>query len=74
MNIKSKVLLKSASGLLVQYLEVMNKIEEKDFLEIVKKAATRKKHLKNIHDNVDRGNPFMMVFFVRELIENILNE
>jgi hypothetical protein len=59
---------------LVQALELLNKIDEKDYSEIVKKARTRKNTVKGVFDNAGRGNIFMMIFFIRELIESILNE
>jgi len=59
---------------LVQSLELLNKIDEKDYSEIVKKAKVQKSNIKGILDNAGRGNIFMMIFFIKELIEHILNE
>jgi hypothetical protein len=74
MNIKSKLLLRQVIKLLVDCLELLNKIPEDDFRELVKTARTRKKEIKGILDNSGRANPFMIIFFVRELLESILNE
>ena len=74
MNIQSKILLRSVIRLLVQAMELLNKIEEKDYIEIVKKTRTQKQNIKGVLDNAGRGNSFMMIFFIRELIESVLNE
>ena len=74
MNVQSKILLRSVIRQLVIALELLNKIEEKDFAELVKKAKTKKANIKGIMDNAGRGNIFMMIFFIRELIESIVNE
>ena len=74
MNVHSKILLRSVIRLLVQALELLNKIPEDDFRELVKKARTKKTQIKGVLDNAGRGNPFMMIFFIRELLEGILNE
>jgi hypothetical protein len=59
---------------LVIALELLNKMPENDFGELVKTAKTKKSDIKGILDNAGRGNIFMMMFFIRELIESILNE
>lgn len=72
-NIKSKVLLISMKQKIMEYLELANKIPEEDFRRIVLASQRQKKYLKNISDNVERGNLFMILFFVRELIESLLH-
>jgi hypothetical protein len=74
MNVQSKILLRSIIRHLVQSLELLNTIDEKDYAEIVKKAKLQKNNVKGVLDNAGRGNIFMMIFFIRELIENILNQ
>ena len=74
MNINSKIMLRSVIRQLVIALEMLNKIDEKDYAEIVKKARNCKAEIKGILDNAGRGNPFMMLFFIRELLEKIVNE
>ena len=74
MNIQSKILLRSVIRQLVAALELLNKVPEDDFRELIKTARTKKSDIKGILDNAGRGNIFMMIFFIRELIESILNE
>ena len=74
MNVQSKILLRSVIRQLVVGLELLNKMPEDDFRELVKTAKTKKSNIKGILDNAGRGNIFMMIFFIRELIESILNE
>ena len=74
MNIQSKILLRSVIRQLVIALELLNKLPEDDFRELVKTARAKRSQIKGILDNAGRGNIFMMIFFIRELIENILNE
>jgi len=47
---------------------------EDDFRELVKTAKMKKSDIKGILDNAGRGNIFMMMFFIRELIESISDE
>lgn len=74
MNVQSKILLRSVIRQLVIGLELLNKMPEDDFRELVKAAKTKKSDIKGILDNAGRGNIFMMMFFIREMIESILNE
>ena len=74
LEVKSKMSLVRMKRLIMDYLEIANSIPEKDFRLIVLASQKQKKYIKNIHDNVERGNLFMMLFFIRELIESILNE
>jgi hypothetical protein len=74
MNMQSKTLLRSVMRQLVIALELLNKMPENDFRELVKAAKTKQSDIKGIVENAGRGNIFMIIFFIRELIENILNE
>lgn len=74
MNINSKIMLRSVIRQLVIAMDMLNKIDEKDFAEVVKLARTHKAEIKGVLDNAGRGNPFMMIFFIRELLEKIVNE
>ena len=74
MNVQSKILLRSVIRQLVIALELLNKMPENDFRELVKTAKTKKSVIKGILDNAGRGNVFMIMFFIRELIESSLNE
>ena len=74
MNMQSKILLRSVMRQLVIALELLNKMPENDFRELVKTAKTKKSDIKRILDNAGGGNIFMIIFFIRELIESILNE
>jgi hypothetical protein len=74
MNAQSRNLLRSVIRQLVIALELLNKMSEDDFRELVKTAKTKKSDIKGILDNAGRGNIFMMLFFIRELIESISNE
>ena len=73
-SIQSKTLLHSMIRLLVQYLEVADRIPDDDFKEIVQRAQNNKRYTKNVMDNLERGNLFMTVFFLRELIESITHD
>ena len=70
----SVILLRSMIRLLVQYLKLANKIDEDVFREIILQTQKHKHFIKSVMDNAERGNIFMMIFFIRELIESIVNE
>jgi hypothetical protein len=72
-NIQSKIALQSMNRLLVQYLELANKIPEEDWKKIVLASQKQSQSIKGVTDNIQRGNLFMVLFFVRELIETLLN-
>ena len=74
MNVQSKILLRSVIRQLVIALEFLNKMPEDDLRELVQATNNKKPQIKGILDNAGRGNIFMMMFFIRELIESILNE
>lgn len=74
MKTQSKILLSSVIRLLVQAMEILNRIDEKDYQEIVLKAQKHEKNIKGVRDNSGRGNIFMVIFFVRELVESVLND
>ena len=73
MNNQSRNLLRSVIRHLVTALEILNTIEEKDYADIVKAAKRAEKDVKGVRDNVERGNLFMTIFFVREVIEVVLH-
>ena len=74
MNVQSEILLRSVIRQLVIALDLLNKMPEDDFQELVKTAKNKTSDIKGILDNAGRGNIFMIIFFIRELIESILNE
>ena len=71
MNIQSVILLKTAIRLLVQALEILNKIPENDYREIVLLSQKEAKYIKGVTDNITRGNLFMTIFFLREILESV---
>jgi hypothetical protein len=74
MNIQSIILLKTAIRLLVQALEILNKIPENDYREIVIFSQKETKYIKGVTDNITRGNLFMTIFFLREILESVSNK
>lgn len=73
-NVKTRMNLRKMNQLLVQYLEIANTIPEDDWKKIVLVSQKKRGHLRKIIENSERGNLFMILFFVRELIEALLNE
>ncbi len=71
-NLKSKELLNSMNDLLVKYLDLANRIPEDDWKKIVLASQRQDRNIKGVMDNISRGNLFMVLFFVRELIQAIL--
>jgi hypothetical protein len=74
MDIKSLLLLKSVIRKMIEAMEILNKIDEKDYREIVLKAQKDEKNIKGVRDSIERGNMFMVAFFLREVIESVCNE
>lgn len=74
LQLNSKVLLITMSRFPVQFMEVANKIPEEDYKKIVIIAQKLEKPKKGVKHNLERGNLFMMGFFLREMIESLLHE
>jgi len=72
-KIESRMSLMKMRKLLVEFLEICNGVNEQDFKTIVLASQKDKKNIKGILDNALRGNLFMLVFFLRELLESLLN-
>lgn len=73
-DIHSKNLLISMSRLLIQFMELANKIPKEDYKVIVLTTQKMDKSKKGIADNLSKGYLFMIGFFLRELIEALLHE
>lgn len=73
LDVKTKMSLVRIKALLADNLEILNGINEDDFKRIVLFSQNQKKILQNIHANTERGNIFMLLFFVRELVEACLH-
>ena len=69
----SKVLLKAVIRRLIDAMAILNKIDEEDYGRFVKACQKQAGCIKGIKDNAERGNIFMVLFFVRELIEAVLD-
>ncbi len=74
MNIQTKIILRNMIRQLVIFLELANKIDEEEFRKMIPLIKAQKQSIKGVLDNAGRGNLFMMVFFIRELIETVLND
>jgi hypothetical protein len=57
----------------VEFRELANRIPDGDFRVIVHAAQKQKKYLKNISENAERANLFLLLFWTRELIEAVLH-
>ena len=73
-KINSKVLFIQMSRFLVQFMELANRTSEENYKTIVLTAQKMDKSKKGVKDNLERGNLFMMGFFLREMIEAILRD
>jgi hypothetical protein len=74
MKLDTTLKLFSAIRSLMQVMEVLNAIDEHEWIAITKIAKAQKKEIKNICFSTELGNRFMTVFRVREWLEVIANE
>jgi hypothetical protein len=74
MNINSVILLKKSIQLLVQAMALLTKIPEEDYRELVIRARKRTHLIDYIRENIARGHLFMVLFYIREILESISNE
>lgn len=73
MNSKTVPLLRSINRHLYQILELINEIEEHDYVEIIMKAQ-KMKQTRHICENARRGSTFLVTFFLLELLDEIADE
>jgi len=74
MKHKSVLLLRSTNHYLLQALEVMNLIDEDDYQELVYKTRAKKKSLRKVCENIERGSVWLTIFFLLELVDEIVDE
>jgi hypothetical protein len=73
LSIDAKIALRSIIRLLVQSLELLNKISEEEYRLLIPRVRNQKQNVKGVLDNIARGNLFMTLFFVREILEKLLS-
>jgi len=74
MNTEARNLVKNVNHHLLQSLEVLNKIDDDNYRELVMKCRTKKQSLKRICENAERGSPFLTIFFLLEMLSEIADE
>lgn len=73
MNPKSISLLRTVNHYLLQALEVLNLVENDDYVVLVRKCRA-KSQVKNIFDNATRGSLWLVIFFCLEMLDEIVDE
>ena len=72
LNIDTKVIIRNQIRLLVQVLEIGNNVEDKQALLIVSKVKSQERNKKAIIDALNNGNYWMAIYFLRELLEQVI--
>jgi hypothetical protein len=72
LNIQTKVMIRSQIRLLVQILEMGNNVDDKQALLIIPKVKSQERNKKGITDALNNGNYWMAIYFLRELLEQVL--
>ena len=58
--------------LVIDFLTIANSIDDEEWIEIVKSIREEKVRLSKIKFGVELGNIFIMLFFLNEVLESIL--
>jgi hypothetical protein len=74
MDENTKTLLHMMERLLIQFLELSQRISDDDLRELSAKLKQDEKRTKSIKDALDLGNLFLLAFFLREAVENLRSE
>jgi hypothetical protein len=74
MNIHSNIKMHSVIRHMVQAMEILNEIPEEDYVEFVAFARREFVYMKGVNDNIERGNLFMAIFFLREILESVASK
>lgn len=73
MKPKTIMLLKTVARYLLQALEILNLVDEEDYLILVRKCQS-KSQIKAIFDNARRGSLWLVVFFTLEMLDDVIDE
>jgi hypothetical protein len=61
-------------GLIIDFLHVSNTIPSLEWVEVVRSIQKEKEKLKRIENLVRLGNIFVMLFFLQEILEEIIED
>ena len=74
MKSKTKESVEKMKMLVVDFLSISNSIEEDEWIKVVKSIREEKDRLNKIQFGVDLGNIFLMLFFLNEILDSILQK
>jgi len=61
-------------GLIIQFLDISNKIDSEEWIEVIRSIQKEKEKLKRIENLARLGNIFVMLFFLQEILQAIVEE
>lgn len=61
-------------GLIIRFLDIANHIEEEEWHEVIKSIQKERERLKRMKASGELGNIFVMLFFLNEILESIIDE
>ena len=74
MKKQTKASVSQMRGLIIQFLDISNKIETEEWIELIRSIQKEKEKLKRIENLARLGNIFVMLFFLQEILEVVVKE
>lgn len=72
LHIQTKILIRLVIQQLTICIETANKIDDRESRLIVSKIVAQKRNVKNVLDNIARGNIWLTLFYLKEILEAVL--
>jgi hypothetical protein len=72
LHIQTKILIRLMIQQLSVCIETANKIDDKESKFIVSKVVAQKRNITNVLDNIARGNIWLSLFYLKEILEQVL--
>lgn len=60
--------------LVIDFLEIANSIDDAEWIEVIKSIRQEKERLNKIQFGIELGNVFIMLFFLNEIFESLLQK
>ena len=60
--------------LVIDFLTIANSIDDEEWIEVIRSVRKEKERLSKIQFGIELGNFFIMLFFLNEILESILQK
>lgn len=72
LDVQTKLMIRSWIRLLAQLLEMGNVIPDEEALKLLPIVKAQEKNVRYVSENLGRGNVWMAIYFLKEILEQAL--